>query len=160
MRETIATCYFPVNSTVLIGRRIASGYRMSMEIKEIRRNNLAVLIGDGTQAEFAEKTGMDAGHVSQIINRSRNMGDKVARKLEARLELPVGWMDAPKMLYETRDRDEPLKRGIAILTAMEPEVRHRAVKILAAMSEPVGSNGENGEPGSDDTKVAGQKKRR
>lgn len=160
MSQTIATCYSPVNSIPLIGLRIAPRYRASMEIKEIRRKNLGVLLENTTHIAFAEKAGMAAAHVSQIVNGSRNMGDKIARRIEKKLSLPVGWMDGPKMLYGTRDPDEPLKRGIEILTAMEPEARHRAVKILAAMSEPAGGNGENGEPGADDAQLAPRKKKR
>ena len=73
------------------------------EIKEIRRDNLNELIQNhGSTAEINERLGRKRNHPSltQIRNRSPRgngtfyeMGDKLARLLEDKLELPRGWMD-------------------------------------------------------------------
>ncbi len=66
-----------------------------MENKEIRRSNLLLLAAQhGTLKALAEKTSTDPAHLSQIKNRTRDMGDDVARRIEDKLRKPRGWMDA------------------------------------------------------------------
>ncbi|MDR3381765.1 S24 family peptidase [Cupriavidus basilensis] len=71
-------------------------------IDEIRRLNLLAAIARlGTAAELAAKSGLSAAYLSQIKNRSpesktgkpKGLGDEAARKIEAALGEPLGWMD-------------------------------------------------------------------
>ena len=65
-----------------------------MENKEVRRLALAALEKQyGTLEAVAEATGTNAAHLSQIKNRTRGMGDKVARRIEAKLGKGTGWLD-------------------------------------------------------------------
>ncbi|MFI8415874.1 helix-turn-helix transcriptional regulator [Serratia sp. NPDC078593] len=71
-----------------------------METKEIRRNNLRDLMAhyarNGVnQTEFATLVDSSAPTLSQIIGdkSSRNLGDNLARRIEAKLNLPKGWFD-------------------------------------------------------------------
>ncbi len=71
-----------------------------METKEIRRNNLRELMAryarqGVNQNEFATLVESSAPTLSQIIGEksSRNLGDNLARRIEARLNLPKGWFD-------------------------------------------------------------------
>ncbi|WP_279024904.1 S24 family peptidase [Gibbsiella quercinecans] len=71
-----------------------------METKEIRRNNLRDLMGHYarqgvSQNAFAIRVGSSAPTLSQIIGEkfSRNLGDNLARRIEASLDLPKGWLD-------------------------------------------------------------------
>ncbi|ARD17567.1 LexA family transcriptional regulator [Edwardsiella piscicida] len=71
-----------------------------MDIKDIRRINLryqqSEAIRSGlTKSAFAEKCGTSASTLSQILgNRAgRNLGDDLARKIEANLGLDRGWFD-------------------------------------------------------------------
>jgi transcriptional regulator with XRE-family HTH domain len=65
-----------------------------MSIREVRRDNLLQLLkGYETQEEFAEKSGLAAPHVSQMVNNKRAMGEVVARRIEEKQRLPDGWMD-------------------------------------------------------------------
>lgn len=65
-----------------------------MENKEIRRANLAALIeSHGSIRALADKVGTAPNYLSEIKNRERDMGDRLARKIEGALELPTGWMD-------------------------------------------------------------------
>lgn len=73
---------------------------LSMDIKEIRRNNLRHLqnqsIRDGeSKADFAERVGTSASTISQILGAKavRNLGDELARKIESSLGLSHGWLD-------------------------------------------------------------------
>lgn len=69
---------------------------MIMDINGIRRDNLRKLIEKmKSQAELADKLEMDPSYLSQIagINPSKNIGTRVARDIEKKLGLFVGWMD-------------------------------------------------------------------
>lgn len=96
MPKTIATCYYAVNSippippfsNVLLNAP-------DMDNKEIRRQNLLLLKGEGTLEDLASKTDSDPAHLSQIKNGTRKMGDEVARRFEKKLRKNRGWMDMP-----------------------------------------------------------------
>lgn len=71
-------------------------------IAEIRHTNLENLIAEmGTQDKVAELGGTSSVYLSQIKNQTpdaktgklRQMGDDMARKLEAGCGKPKGWMD-------------------------------------------------------------------
>lgn len=71
-----------------------------MENKDIRRANLRALMNEFIQAgnnkaQFADKLEMPASQLSQITSDRavRNIGDAIARKIEAQLSLPTGWLD-------------------------------------------------------------------
>jgi hypothetical protein len=66
-----------------------------MEIQQIRRARLAQLIQEryeGSQAKYVDETGENQGEVSGLL-RSKSFGERKARKLEAKSNLPVGWLD-------------------------------------------------------------------
>lgn len=74
-----------------------------MDIKHIRRFNLLGLIGEYiyngySKSQFAEKIGIPPSQLSQLAsnNAVRNIGDKIARRIETKLDLPYGWLDQPK----------------------------------------------------------------
>ncbi|WP_369788347.1 LexA family protein [Rouxiella sp. WC2420] len=73
-----------------------------METKDIRRANLAALLKDhlgkhpeSTRAEFAVLCGLVPAQLSQLTGEKsfRNIGGNLARKIEASLKLPNGWLD-------------------------------------------------------------------
>lgn len=66
-----------------------------MEIQDIRRARLAQLIReryDGSQARFVDETGENQSEVSGLL-RVKSFGERKARKLEAKCQVPVGWLD-------------------------------------------------------------------
>lgn len=66
-----------------------------MTNKELRRKKLADLIAEyGSQKAFGDAVGKDPAMFSQILNGTRNLGDKLALDLEEKLGKPRGWMDA------------------------------------------------------------------
>lgn len=67
-----------------------------MDSKDIRKANLKLLVSRYDRAEdFAEAVETSASYLSQIFSEKTkaNVGDNLARKIEARLALPAGWMD-------------------------------------------------------------------
>lgn len=71
-------------------------------VADIRRENLKLAIRElGTAAAVAETTGTSQQYISQILNctldiktgQPRAMGSKLARRVEAALSKPQGWMD-------------------------------------------------------------------
>jgi len=67
-----------------------------MDIRKIRLKNLNDLIAErGSQREVSEATGIDSSYISQIKNplNPKNIGEKLARKIEESMKLPRGWMD-------------------------------------------------------------------
>lgn len=73
-----------------------------METKDIRRANLAALLKDhldkhpeSTKAKFAVLCGLVPAQLSQLTGDKsfRNIGGNLARKIEASLNLPNGWLD-------------------------------------------------------------------
>lgn len=65
-----------------------------MNNKDIRHQNfLELLKGYKSQRAFADRCNLSPGFVSQMNNRTRNIGDAVAADIETALGLPHGWMD-------------------------------------------------------------------
>jgi len=73
-----------------------------MENKSIRKTNLASLLDDhlkankgNSKATFSELISISPSQLSQVMgeNSVRNIGDKLARKIEVALSLPGGWLD-------------------------------------------------------------------
>ena len=67
-----------------------------MDIYEIRKHQLISLIGDQKKGACAERWGMAPAHLSQILSDKtvKNLGDDVARRIEAIEKLPRGWFDS------------------------------------------------------------------
>jgi len=67
-----------------------------MEDMNNRVNRLRMLIDSqfkGSQADFSRKTGINASQVTQWLSGYRSIGEKVARKIELTLDLPINWLD-------------------------------------------------------------------
>lgn len=76
-------------------------------MKTTRRNNLLRLLDEHDHdVDFAEACGLATGHVSQMKNGSRQMGDDVARRIEEKKRLPPGWMDLPPANEVRQERAE------------------------------------------------------
>lgn len=65
-----------------------------MDATEARKANLLVLERRlGSLEALGAKTDTPPSYLSNIKTDKRNMGRKVARRIEKELELPTGWMD-------------------------------------------------------------------
>jgi hypothetical protein len=99
MAATIAKRYPKVNSIPLVpshSKLLCNA--LVNEVKEIRRARMLMLAVElGSLEALAERTGTSARHLSQIKNRwkDRGMGRTLARRFDAKLGKPLGWMDQP-----------------------------------------------------------------
>lgn len=99
----IANGYPSVNSGLRVPQSRRVQFNSAMEAKDIRRENMQLLAAEsGTLEALAERVGSSARTLSQIRNRTRNMGAKLARQFEVRLGKSLGWMDARHNATDTQ----------------------------------------------------------
>ena len=80
---------------------------MKQAVRDLRRKNLRRLLADyRSQRQFCDGVGLVQGHVSQMVNGTREMGEEVARRIERALGLAPGWMDADPEGGEAPPPDE------------------------------------------------------
>lgn len=122
----------------LISPAGAESYIRGMDIYEIRRNNLRVLIealGDGKQARVAEKLERPANLVSRYL-KTKKIGDDMARHIEAVYELQPGCMDTP---FEAPAAGETIILYGIPVTKDSVDVAHEIDKLPKEMREQVAS---------------------
>lgn len=92
-----------------------------MEIQDIRRARLAQLIEEkyeGSQAKYVDETGENQGETSALL-RSKSFGERKARKIEAKANLPTGWLDTDPTLDGNSAGQAQLQRQRPMLTVVE-----------------------------------------
>ncbi len=66
-------------------------------LKEVRRQNLNLVLtslgGHGAQKKLSEKSGIYYTYISNLRQGHKEMGEEIARKIEAAMSLSSGWMD-------------------------------------------------------------------
>ena len=78
---------------------------MIMDIKDIRLTNMLLLLNeecDNDQTLFSEKVGISAPQISHIknIKSDRNIGSKLARRIEEAFNRPEFWLDKERSTTE------------------------------------------------------------
>lgn len=122
-------------STLLVVPNWDGGYPVEMPtVQDVRRQNLVALIAKeggpvrGRIVRFAEATGSDPTHISQILKGRREMGSEVARRIEDRKHLGVGAMDRPLTAQEAPGSpsawDEEFMRWLIV--RLETDLREAA----------------------------------
>jgi phage repressor protein C with HTH and peptisase S24 domain len=89
-----------------------------MDIYEIRKQQLIKLIGSQKKGACADRWGMAPAHLSQILSdkTAKNLGDDVARRIEAVENLPRGWFDSVSAVEGDR---YPVTKSVDSLTIQE-----------------------------------------
>lgn len=92
-----------------------AGILARMDIYAIRKQKLISLIGTQRKGACAERWGMAPAHLSQILSdkTAKNLGDDVARRIEAIEKLPRGWFDSISL-------DESMTLGDDQISGDEP----------------------------------------
>ncbi len=98
-----------------------------MSVRDTRRQNLIELLSETSQREFADRAGLAPGHVSQMVNGSRQMGESVARRIEKQCTLPSGWMDVP------HSENATIEQVIQLLAPIAAEERSRVLRVVRAL---------------------------
>jgi len=128
----------PTCTQPLISPSGAESYIWGMDIYEIRRNNLRVLVealGEGKQARVAEKLERPANLVSRYL-KTKKIGDDMARHIEAVYELQPGCMDRP---FEAPAAGETIILYGIPVTKDSVDVAHEIDKLPKEMREQVAS---------------------
>lgn len=125
-------------------------------ISETRLTRLAILVKHhgGSLAKLNEAIGLDRtdATLSQIRTKAphsktgkpRVMGDDLARKIEEKLSLGLGWMDTPPSYAEMHGEDDPRTKVLLLMESMPPDQWPTAVRLLDALAQPTKANGTNG----------------
>jgi len=92
-------------------------------VYDTRRENLRSLIGQwGGPTSLSRKLGHTNGsYLAQLVgpNPSREISEKVAREMETKLGLPIGWMDASHPSDGQRLNDQALTEVVkAVATVL------------------------------------------
>lgn len=84
-----------VNTLLSTPAIFCAGNNVTMIHKPYRASNFQSIFRalDLKQKEFADRTGMKASHVSQILAGVRAPGEGICRRIEQSFGLPFGWMD-------------------------------------------------------------------
>lgn len=70
-----------------------------------------------------------------------NMGEKQARELELKLNLPEGWMDTPPTQSELHGEHDPRAVAIALVTKMPVAKLPDTVQVLTIFAQPDAKTG-------------------
>lgn len=121
--------------------QITTAVRECMDVKQTRIANLKKLVEreGNNAAAVARKAGTSPTYLNQILNPKLRgqVGDRLARKLEAAYRKPRGWMDVPhgrtaevavplqnELLYEVvRAVEAALARDRGILLSLEKKAK-------------------------------------
>lgn len=104
-----------------------------MDIDEVRLHNLRALLAEcgNNQSELARRIDSEAAYVNQLLRgwKGKHVGPKFARKAEAAMGKPRGWMD----------QDHSRKSAPATPVALPPGLTEMSVRVARkwqALNEP------------------------
>lgn len=104
MQQNLSLCSF-------IDVAQSSNVFLMKTISEIRRENLRLIMNSRPQAkkDFAGDLEISPSQLTHIVgaNPKRNIGDDLAREIEARLYLEIGWLDN---VHFSKDMDRFIDR--------------------------------------------------
>lgn len=117
-------------------------------VEETRRVRLQNLVKEhGSMANLCEKLGYartETATLTRILNgnirhdrggKAYNMGGPMARQIEEKLDLPLGYMDTPPAL-EYSPESEKIRLMVKAMEAMPEWQLNLAMKIITSIDEP------------------------
>ena len=72
------------------------------------------------------------------------MGDPLARRIEAALSLPKGWMDTPPTYSEMYGAQDPRTMVMELMEHLPPDQWPTVVRLVDALAQPAKGNGTTG----------------
>lgn len=104
-------------------------------LREVRRQNLLLVLaglgGHGAQKKLAEKSVIHHTYLSNIRVGNREMGEEIARKIEAAMGLASGWMDQPHSAIGEEDQG-----SYVVATPEEVALEQRMASLWEQLSLP------------------------
>ena len=93
----------------------------TMDVHEVRRDQLRELLKTISQSRLAERSGVAQSYISRALKEpgsagSKNIGEVTARKLEAGARKPVGWLDRRESDSREVDALQELHKAVADLS--------------------------------------------
>lgn len=87
----------------------------------------------GMMKRFAEKLGISQAYCSHINTKYKPIGDKMARKFEARLGLPDGWMDHvhDEQTIRTPEEEAFISAAVELYRADPKEAQNAILRAFA-----------------------------
>ena len=126
-------------------------------IEEVRRLRLQLLVKKhGSMANLCQSLGYarnETATLTRILNanirhdrdgKPYNMGSPMARHIEEKLSLGLGWMDTPPSYSEMLGDDDPRTKVMQLMEAMPPDQWTTAVRLLDALAQPSQATGTQG----------------
>jgi hypothetical protein len=121
-----------------------------MEIVETtRRTRLLMLVKKHkSMANLCELLGYarnETATLTRILNanirhdrggKPYNMGSPMAREIEEKLSLGLGWMDTPPSYAELHGEEDPRTKVLLLMETMSPDQWSTAVRLLDALAQP------------------------
>lgn len=130
-------------------QNLTIGYAMAgmQTATETRRNRLEMLIKRfGSIAELNTALNWSRTDPKLALVRNANkrqgrakphqMGDAMAREIEEKLSLAIGWMDTPPSFAELHGEEDPRTKVYQLMEAMPPDQWPTAVRLLDALAQP------------------------
>jgi SOS-response transcriptional repressor LexA len=98
-----------------------------MDVSETRRLNLIEHIANnfaGNRAAFSRATGKNPNLINLVLSSNKDyaraIGEKLARDIEIKSNLPKGWMDSPHGIGERNSVFIPMITAVSLPTAQPP----------------------------------------
>jgi hypothetical protein len=127
-------------------------------VEETRRIRLQMLVNKhGSMASLCELLGYarnETATLTRILNANirhdrggepYNMGSPMARKIEEKLSLGLGWMDTPPSYAELHGEEDPRAKVMQLMEAMPTDQWATVVRLVDAVAQPTPSTGTNGQ---------------
>lgn len=127
-------------------------------VEETRRTRLQMLVKKhGSMATLCELLGYarnETATLTRIANANirhdrggelYNMGSPMARKIEEKLSLGLGWMDTPPSYAELHGEEDPRAKVLQLMEAMPPDQWATVVRLVDAVAQPASSTGTHGQ---------------
>ena len=84
------------------------------------------------------------GHMRAGRDKPYQMGDAMAREIEEKLSLGIGWMDTPPSYAELLGEDDPRTKVMKMMESMSTADLYTTVRLVDALAKPQKATGTEG----------------
>lgn len=110
--------------------------RLQMLVKQHGGSLAALNVAMGLDRTDATLSQIRTKAPHSKTGKPRVMGDDLARKIEEKLSLGLGWMDTPLSYAEMHGQEDPRTKVMQLLEGMPPDQLQTAVRLLDALTQP------------------------